>query len=199
VWRRGRFNRVRVRGIRSPVRFGLSAALLLLGAIAVLVYLLPARAQVPSRGMAAPDVITTRIGQIKLKRIPAGSFLMGSSDDDKEAYAFEKPQHRVRISKPFYLGVYEVTQAQYQAVMGSNPSDFSANGEAKDKVAGQPTDQHPVENVSWLDAVTFCNKLTKLEGRKPFYQIDGDSVRVPDWDGPGYWRPGVSSFRFFSP
>ena len=57
-----------------------------------------------------------------LKLIPAGEFLMGSPDDDKDADNDEKPQHRVRITRPFYLGVYEVTQAQYEAVMGNNPS-----------------------------------------------------------------------------
>ena len=90
---------------------------------------------------------------------------MGSPDDDKDAENDEKPQHRVRITRPFYLGVYEVTQAQYQAVMGNNPSWFSANGEGKDSVAGQSTDRHPVEKVSWLDAVKFCNKLGEMEGR----------------------------------
>ena len=49
----------------------------------------------------------------------------------------------MRITRPFYLGVYEVTQAQYQAVMGDNPSYFSATGGGKDEVAGQSTEQHP--------------------------------------------------------
>jgi formylglycine-generating enzyme required for sulfatase activity len=144
----------------------------------------------------APEFITTRIGQIRLKRLPAGSFLMGSPDDDKEAYGDEKPQHRVRISKSFYLGVYEVTQAQYEAVMGNNPSDFSPNGSGKDKVAGQSSGQHPVENVSWLDAVTFCNKLSEKEGRKPFYEIDGKDVRILDWNGPGYRLPTEAEWEY---
>ena len=99
----------------------------------------------------------------------------------------EKPQHRVRISKSFYLGVYEVTQAQYEAVMGNNPSYFSANGGGKDKVAGQSTDRYPVENVSWLDAVKFCNKLSEMEGRPPFYEIDGR-----ERPGSGLERAGLS-------
>jgi formylglycine-generating enzyme required for sulfatase activity len=53
--------------------------------------------------------------------IPAGKFLMGSSSCDRESRDFEKPQHEVTISKPFYVGRYEVTQAQWEAVMGSNP------------------------------------------------------------------------------
>ena len=147
-------------------------------------------------GRAAPEFITTRVGQIKLKRIPAGTFLMGSAEGDDQAGKDEKPQHRVRISKPFYLGVYEVTQAQYEAVMGNNPSSFSANGGGKDKVAGQSTDRHPVEQVSWLDAAQFCNKLSEMEGRKPFYEIDGKDVRVPDWNGPGYRLPTEAEWEY---
>jgi formylglycine-generating enzyme required for sulfatase activity len=131
-----------------------------------------------------------------LKLIPAGSFLMGSPNDDKKTYDSEKPHHRVRISKPFYLGFYEVTQAEYQAVMGNNPSYFSANGGGKENVAGQSTGQHPVENVSWLDAVTFCNKLSEREGRKAFYEIDRKEVRVRDWNGPGYRLPTEAEWEY---
>ena len=60
--------------------------------------------------------------------------MMGSPDDDNNAGNEEKPQHRVLIGKSFYLGVYEVIQAQYEAVMGNNPSYFSPNGGGKDKV-----------------------------------------------------------------
>ena len=88
--------------------------------------------------------ISNSIG-MTLKLIPAGEFFMGSPDDAIEAEKNEKPSHRVRISKPFYLGVYEVTQGQYEAVMGNNPSYFSANGGGKDRVAGQSTDRYPVE------------------------------------------------------
>jgi formylglycine-generating enzyme required for sulfatase activity len=73
----------------------------------------------------------------------------------------------VRISKPFYLAVCEATQAQYQAVMGNNPSYFSANGEYRERVAGRSTDQFPVEKVSWLEAIQFCNKLSENEGKRP--------------------------------
>jgi formylglycine-generating enzyme required for sulfatase activity len=147
-------------------------------------------------GKAAPELITTRVGQIKLKQIPAGTFLMGSPGGDDQAVANEKPQHRVRISKPFYLGVYEVTQAQYEAVMGNNPSWSSASGAGKEHVMGQSTDRHPVESVSWLDAVQFCNKLSEKEGRKPFYEIDGKDVRVPDWNGPGYRLPTEAEWEY---
>ncbi len=131
-----------------------------------------------------------------LKLIPAGEFMMGSPDNDKDAGSDEKPQHRVRISKSFYLGVYEVTQAQYKAVMGNNPSSFPPNGDGKDKVAGQSTDQYPVDSVSWFDAVNFCNKLSAKEGRRPFYEIDDKYVRVPDWNGPGYRLPTEAEWEY---
>ena len=144
---------------------------------------------------SSQDSITNSIG-MTLKLIPAGEFMMGSPDNDKDAGIEEKPQHRVRISKSFYLGVYEVTQAQYKAVMGNNPSYFSPNGDGKDKVAGQSTDQYPVEGVSWFDAVSFCNKLSDKEGRRPFYEIDDKYVRVPDWNGPGYRLPTEAEWEY---
>jgi formylglycine-generating enzyme required for sulfatase activity/tRNA A-37 threonylcarbamoyl transferase component Bud32 len=143
-----------------------------------------------------PEFLTTRLGQIKLKRIPAGTFLMGSPDDDKVAESDEKPRRGVRISRPFYLGVYEVTQAQYHAVTGQNPSYFSSTGAGKSAIAGQSTDQHPVETVSWLDAVRFCNTLSERESLRPFYQIDGDDVQVPDWTGPGYRLPTEAEWEY---
>ena len=114
-------------------------------------------------------LITNSIG-MKLALIPAGEFMMGSPDDDKDAPANEKPQHRVRITSPFYLGVYEVTQAQYEAVMGNNPSSFSSTGAGETLCRGRSTGQHPVECVSWLDAVRFCNALSGKEGLSSLLQ-----------------------------
>jgi formylglycine-generating enzyme required for sulfatase activity len=139
-------------------------------------------AQVPGGGPAA-EFITTRVAGIKLKRIPEGEFLMGSSrDEDKDAADDEMVngrKHRVRITRPFYLGVTEVTQAQYLAVTGENPSRFEG-----------PVDL-PVEGVSWNDAVAFCDKLSELEGLKPYYRLgpgerpSGDGYRLPteaEWE-----------------
>ena len=64
--------------------------------------------------------------KLQMLQIPTGEFLMGSGDSDKDANPTEKPQHRVRISKPFYLGKYLVTREQWKAVMGSNPNRFQA-------------------------------------------------------------------------
>ncbi len=85
--------------------------------------------------------------------IAVGSFQMGSNNGDGD----EKPVHRVTLSKPFWMAKTEVTQAQYQKIMGSNPSKFKGS-------------QNPVEQVSWNDAVSFCKKLTEHDrqaGRLP--------------------------------
>jgi len=108
--------------------------------------------------------ITNSIG-MKLALIPAGEFVMGSakSEDDRQG---DEHQHRVRITKPFLIGTYEVTQEEYAKVMGTNPSHFSATGLARDRVSGQDTARFPVESVSWHDAVKFCRKLSELPEEK---------------------------------
>jgi formylglycine-generating enzyme required for sulfatase activity len=108
---------------------------------------------------AEAKVITNSIG-MKLALIPAGEFTMGSPDL-VSGFDFEdqKPRHRVRITKPFYLGVYEVTQGQYEKVMGKNPSE--STGHFK-----KSAPDLPVEMVSWDDAQEFCRKLTDLAQEK---------------------------------
>ena len=78
--------------------------------------------------------------------IPPGEFMMGSEDGESD----ERPVHKVRITEPFYLGIHEVTQAQWQAVMGSNPSKFKGAN-------------RPVEQVSWNDAQEFIKMLYAQE------------------------------------
>jgi formylglycine-generating enzyme required for sulfatase activity len=149
-----------------------------------------------AKANAAPELMTTGVAEIKLKLVPAGEFLMGSPDNDNGTSEFERPQHRVRITRPFYLGVYEITQAQYKAVMGVNPSWFSSDALRKLTASGQPMDRHPVERVSWIDAVKFCNKLSAMDGVRPFYEIDGEKVRVLDWNGAGYRLPTEAEWEY---
>jgi formylglycine-generating enzyme required for sulfatase activity len=86
---------------------------------------------------------------------------MGDPAGDRD----EKPR-RVTISRPFYLGKYEVTQAQFEAVMGKNPSHFSPRGDGAAAVQGQQTGRFPVDNVSWQAAELFCTELGTKVGRK---------------------------------
>jgi formylglycine-generating enzyme required for sulfatase activity/serine/threonine protein kinase len=132
-----------------------------------------------ARHLKVPIVQTNSIG-MKLVLIPPGEFTMASPkeliEEELRAHAAdswytdrlpgEGPQHRVRITKPFYLGMYVVTQGEYQRVMGNNPSEFSATGKGKDKVSGQDTKRFPVEQVSWDEAVEFSRKLSELPAEK---------------------------------
>jgi formylglycine-generating enzyme required for sulfatase activity len=105
---------------------------------------------------------------LRLVLIPAGKFTMGSPKDELHRNADEQ-QHEVTIGKPFYLGAFEVTQEQYQKVMGTNPSFFCKTGTGKARVKENDTSEYPVERVSWLDAVEFCRKLSALE--KKHYRL----------------------------
>jgi formylglycine-generating enzyme required for sulfatase activity len=122
--------------------------------------------------------IVNSIG-MKLKLIPAGEFQMGSTD----VYD-EEPRHLVTINRPFYLGVYPVTQREYMQVARKNPSYFSGG------------ERLPVEAISWYDAVAFCNALSQKEGLPPFYWIDGQTVEVPDWNELGYRLPTEAEWEY---
>jgi len=87
-----------------------------------------------------------------LRLIPPGSFTMGSPDSELGRQYDESPQHRVTIAYPLWVGKYEVTQAQWLAVMGSNPSNFQGPGD------------RPVESVGWEECQTFVETLNSLPG-----------------------------------
>jgi len=133
--------------------------------------------------------------KMEFVRIEGDEFMMGSPDGNKDISGDEKPPHKVRIS-PLYLGVTEVTQAQYQAVTGNNPSWFSSTGGGRAEVAGGSTDRLPVEQVSWLDAIRFCNALSKKDGKSAYYHIAGKNVQVPNPKGPGYRLPTEAEWEY---
>ncbi len=104
-------------------------------------------------------VIANALG-MKLAVIPPGEFRLGSD----KGYDDERPRPTIRLSRPFFLGLHEVTQAQYEKVMGTNPSFFR-------KVEGQDTSSFPVEQVSFKQAVLFCNTLSEKEKLPAYYHL----------------------------
>jgi len=98
--------------------------------------------------------------EIKLVLIPNGTFMMGSPVEEEGRYDNEV-QHKVTISRDYYLGVTEVTQGQYEKVMGTNPSKFQ-----KQVILNKDSSMYPVEKVSWEDAVSFCKRLSELPDEK---------------------------------
>ncbi|MFN5320842.1 MAG: formylglycine-generating enzyme family protein [Planctomycetota bacterium] len=102
--------------------------------------------------------LTNSIG-MKLVLIPKGTFMMGSPESEKGHREYEV-QHEVTLTRDYYLGMTEVTQAQYQKVMGENPSFFKGG-----KIKGDSSN-HPVDNVSWDDVLAFCNGLSRLPEEK---------------------------------
>jgi len=129
---------------------------------------------------SGPAGLTLDLGNgvtMKLVLIRPGKFMMGSPDSEQGRMSNEGPQHEVTISKPFYMGATEVTQAQYEAVMGTNPSEFKFKG---------PT--NPVDRVTWDEAVEFCRKLSEKTGK---------TVRLPteaEWE---YACRAGSKTRFY--
>jgi len=100
---------------------------------------------------AAPAELTLDLGggvTMKMVLIRPGKFMMGSPYSGHGWGKEADPQHEVTISKPFYMGVTEVTQAQYEAVMGTNPSNFKGAA-------------NPVDGISWNDATDFCKKISE--------------------------------------
>lgn len=112
--------------------------------------------------------------------IKGGTFQMGSPED--EAWrSSDETQHSVTVSD-FYMSQYELTQAEYEAVMGENPSNFSGN-------------DLPVETITWLDAIAYCNARSEQEGRTPVYTVEGQNV---SWDrsADGYRLPTEAEWEY---
>ncbi len=133
------------------------------------------------RRVEQPAATMTNSVGMKLTRIPVGEFLMGSAGSDPGAREDEQPQHRVRITRPFYMGTYEVTQGQFEELMRSNPSSFTKSGLLKNIPDEVEASQFPVDAVTWYEAVEFCRRLSHL----PDEQAAGRVYRLPteaEWE-----------------
>ncbi len=151
--------------------FPATEGLLLLIAVAGSLVALSSPVVVERRLEEEEETVASRL--LDMVEIPAGAFLMGSPEDEPGRLSNEV-QHRVQVSA-FEIGRTTVTREQYQAVMEAEPP-------------GSGSGEHPVTRVSWLDAATFCNRLSEQEGLPPCYQIDGDTVTWIADDG-GYRLP----------
>lgn len=140
----------------------------------------------PLAHAADPEVITNTLG-MKLVKIPAGEFIMGSPDTE-EGHTDAEPQHKVRITKPFLLGQHEVTVGQFRKFVTATGHKTALEKEGKPgfgydpdlgaieilpkfnwKNTGFGTDEHPVVNISWDDALAFCKWLSANE--KETYEL----------------------------
>jgi formylglycine-generating enzyme required for sulfatase activity len=145
--------------------------------------------------------IRSKVG-IELVVVPPGEFLMGTPESESGRVAHEGPQHKVRLTKPMLVGVYEIKQREYQTVMGHNPSFFGKSG----GTGGRRAEDFPVENITWFDACDFCNKLSKTEGLPEYYEVAVQSkpaqnimaaaVRIRG--GSGYRLPTEAEFEYFA-
>jgi formylglycine-generating enzyme required for sulfatase activity len=129
---------------------------------------------VESSSDQADQGITNTIG-MKLVSIAKGKFQMGSLFRG-QGYQFAEQRHEVTLTRDYYLGAFEVTQAQYSKLMGNNPSYFQG-----DQVKNVDSSNHPVDRVSWEDAVEFCKRLSEL----PEEKAAGRVYRLPteaEWE-----------------
>jgi formylglycine-generating enzyme required for sulfatase activity len=141
--------------------------------------------------LGVPVEYENEIG-MKFRLIPAGEFLMGSPEDE-EGRLNDESLHQVQITKPYYMGVCEVTQGEWEEVMDFSLRDFT---DAVADYYGEGTRHHvygegaghpmygegadyPMYNASWYGTIEFCNKLSESEGKSPYYELTNILLNVP--------------------
>jgi formylglycine-generating enzyme required for sulfatase activity len=151
-----------------------------------------------------PVEYTNSVG-VTFRLIPAGEFLMGSSDQQmaellEEAVErnwpdvyqrrlfSEVPQHPVRITAPFYISIHEITQEQYRRVT------IPASGDEVSEPGHENELALPLASVSWRECIEFCNALSRSEKREPLYRIDEDTISLAD--RAGYRLPTEAEWEY---
>ena len=119
---------------------------------------------------ATCSVTVTIMVKVELK---GKTFQMGADYTDTEYNPLwnEKPVHKVTFTRDIYMCDHEITQKEWQAVMGNNPSYFQGEEVDKKVADGEVQENRPVEQVSWYDAIAYCNKLSIKDGLQPCYSV----------------------------
>ncbi len=168
--------------LELPVQRSSSSPEVLPGLRAVAAWWEPAAEQAQAAGQEGLAPAVEDAQGMRFALIPAGEFEMGSPASEP-ARGSSEVQHHVILTRAFYLAASEVSQAQYEAVMGINPA--ATQGATL-----------PVESVSWVDAARFCNRLSALEGLRPAYAIDGERVRLLGLHRDGYRLPTEAEWEY---
>lgn len=168
-----------------------------------------------ARHLGVPVEYTNSIG-MTFQLIPPGEYMMGvnSAEIDemvtvlradvyvggdevaRDVVRSGAPQHKTVLTQPFFLGTHEVTQKEFMDVTGRNPSCFASTGRRPDlsmKVQGKDTSSHPVEDITWHEAVEFCDTLSALEGFAPLHRGTEQPVELTE---PGYRLPTEAEWEF---
>lgn len=158
------------------------------GVVAIFAFLLGLAGAVQAQ---QPETFTNSLG-ITFVQVPAGSFQMGSPDSDPEARSMEQPQHEVTISRPLWVATTEVTQAQWEQLMGENPYVRDRSNPYYDRpgMAERITRPDHPATVSWNDAQEFIDALNAAE--------DGPDYRLPteaEWEY--FARAGTTTRHYF--
>jgi formylglycine-generating enzyme required for sulfatase activity len=124
----------------------------------------------------------TAQGRIRLTLIRGGEFLRGATLGDKDAKADERPQQKVKLTKNFYLGVHPVTVDEYYRVL--QPASRKRG------------DHRPITEISWMEAIKFCNQLSDAEGLRRYYRERRTTAEILELDGPGYRLPTEAEWEY---
>jgi hypothetical protein len=177
---------VKERGVTFSMYISIARRLTELGATTLLIEILQDKAPPMPTFLQNTAKLTERrptliqVGaDIEFRLIPKGEFMMGAKENEAGSSASEKPQHLVQIPKLFYLGKYEITQKQWKAVMGNNPSQNKECGE-----------ECPVENVSWDNVQEFIKKLNEINQDNFTYRLPTEA----EWE---YAARATSATRFY--